>query len=376
MKSKSCFIKCLIITVAAVMLCITAGCSSDFVEPFDFNGLKYEYEIVSSSDSEYVVINKLTVSETDVVIPDTIYGVPVAEIAESAFSDNTEIRSVTFGKNVKHIGNQAFAGCTSLESVVYDTALNEIGKEAFYGCTSLKSFALTVTPTDISNPQSIIIDDSAFNKCTALESIEFIQSAASIGDMSFAECTSLKSVSLPDGLQSVGRGAFYGCTSLSNIKIPDTLSDIGGRAFAETPWLKAKSKTKFVTVGNGVLIQYNGNLSKVKLPSGVKSISGAFAGNTDIVSITLNNDLKSIGDMAFMGCTSLKSINIPSKVTEIGDEAFYNCKSLKSISLSAAVESIGKDAFKYCGAEISMPRNSAAHKYCADNEIEYSFNDE
>lgn len=375
MNSKSCFIKCLIITAAAVMLCITAGCSTDFAEPFDFNGLKYEYNVVSDSNGKYVVINKLTVSETDVVIPDMIYGVPVEEIAESAFVDNAELKSVTLGKNVKCIGKRAFSGCTSLESVVYDTALTEIGEGCFYGCTSLESFAQTASPTDISAPQSIIIGDGAFNKCTALYSVEFINSAASIGDMSFAECTSLKGISLPESLQSVGRGAFYGCKSLSNIKIPAGLSDIGGRAFAETPWLKAKSKTQFVTVGDGVLIKYNGKLTKVKLPDGVKSISGAFAGNTNIVSVTLNSNLQSIGDMAFMGCTSLEKINIPSKVTEIGDEAFYNCKSLKSLSLSDKVESIGKDSFKYCGAEVSMPRNSAAHKYCADNKIEYSFND-
>lgn len=375
MNRKSCFIKCLIITAAAVMLCITAGCSADFAEPFDFNGLKYKYKVVSDSDGEYVVINKLTVSETDVVIPNMIYGVPVEEIAESAFVDNTEIKSVTLGKNVKRIGKRAFIGCTSLESVVYDTALTEIGEGSFYGCTSLKSFTQTVSPTDISSPQSIIIGDGAFNKCTALESVEFINNAASIGDAAFAECTSLKSVSLPDSLQSLGRGAFYGCKSLSNIKIPAGLSDIGGRAFADTPWLKAKSKTEFVTVGDGVLIQYNGDLTKVKLPSNVKRISGAFAGNTDILSVTLNNNLQAIGDMSFMGCTSLETINIPGKVTEIGDEAFYNCKSLKSISLSEKVESIGTDVFKYCGAEVSMPRNSAVHKYCSENKIEYSFND-
>lgn len=374
---KSYFIKIIMLSAVLLLLGIAAGCSSEFIEPFDFGAMSYEYDLVSDSDGgKYIVITKHTVSETDVVIPDNIYGMPVRAVGDSAFAGDTVIKSVKMGKNLKIIGTRAFSGCTSLETVTYDNSLQAVGEGAFYGCTSLRSFARTVSPSDITSKSVKSIGAAAFYGCTALQSVEFIENTALIGDYSFSGCTSLKSVNIPNSVIEVGRGAFYGCKALSKITIPDALSNIGGRAFADTAWLRER-KQNFVTVGDGVLIQYNGKDKIVELPARVKQISGAFAGNKTIESIKFNAKLRVIGDMAFMGCTSLKSVTIPNKVTTVGDEAFCGCKSLKSVTFGKGTESIGADAFKYCGkAELYVPRNSAAHKYCTANKLEYSFNDD
>lgn len=322
--------KLILIISAMCAICIISGCASELTSPLDLYGLYYEYSLVSDSDGQYIVLTKHIVSESDVKIPDSIYDFPVKKIGESTFADDDRIKSVTLGKNVEAIESNAFGGCTSLESV------------------------------------------------------QFTESFTCIGDYAFKDCTALKSVSIPESVQSVGRGAFYGCTALEEVIIPDTLQSIGGRAFADTPWLNSKSKTEFVIVGDGVLIQYNGEKAgddskdefEVKVPSNVVRIAGAFSGNTDIQKITLGKNVEEIGDMAFTGCTSLESVSIPSSVTDIGNDAFYGCNAIKLISLSENVEHIGNDAFAYCGAKLYVPRNSAAHKYCADNNIEYSFNDE
>ncbi|MDD6396128.1 MAG: leucine-rich repeat domain-containing protein [Firmicutes bacterium] len=375
-KSLYFYFKILMLSAVFCLLGISVGCSTEFIEPFDFGGLRYEYELVSHSDGKYIVITKHIVSETDVVIPDSIYGIPVREVADSAFAGDMGIKSVSIGKNLQTIGGRAFSECTALETVTYDNGLYQVGEGAFYGCTSLKSFARTVSPSDISSSTAGVIENAAFYGCTALKSVEFMQNTAEIGDYTFSGCTSLKSVKIPQSVSKVGRGAFYGCKSLVKIQIPDKLSSVGGRAFAETQWLGSQ-KQEFVTVGNGILIQYNGKGKNVELPARVRQISGAFAGNRTVESIIFNTNLRVIGDMAFMGCTSLTSVTIPNKVTAVGDEAFCGCSSLKSVSFGSGTESIGKNAFKYCDiVQIYLPRNSAAHKYCAANNLDYSFNDD
>jgi hypothetical protein len=297
-KSKSRFVKLIVLFGVLSAVCIISGCAAEFSDPLDLYGQYYEYSVVSGSDGEYIILTKHLASESDVKIPDSIYDLPVKKIGESVFAGDSRIKSVTLSENIQEIGCNAFGGCTELES------------------------------------------------------IEFTDNLTAIGDYAFTNCTALKSIALPDNIQSVGRGAFYDCTSLVEISIPSALSSIGGRAFADTPWLKSMAKSEFVAVGDGVLIQYNGSDALVELPESVKKISGAFAGNTNVQKVTLNKNLTEIGDMAFMGCTSLTSIKIPSNVTAIGSQAFYGCTALKSLSMSDNVKYIGEDAFEYCGAQL------------------------
>ena len=65
----------------------------------------------------------------------------------------------------------------------------------------------------------------------------------------------------------------------------------------------------------------------------------------------------SIGDKAFAGCTDLTSISLSQGLTSIGEMAFYECKGLTSISLQKGLISIGKSAFGGCGlTSISIPQ--------------------
>ena len=229
---KSLHVKILKIILLSAVFCllgIAAGCSTEFIEPLDFGGLRYEYDVVSDSDGKYIIITKHTVSETDIIIPDKIYDIPVRTVADSAFANDTGIKSVTTGKNLQTIGNRAFSGCTSLETFTYDNSLLSVGESAFYGCTSLKSFVRTVSPSDISSDTAKSIGNAAFYGCTSLNSVEFMENTSVIDDYAFSGCTSLKSMSIPQSVIEIGRGAFYNCKALSKVTIPDTLNTIGGR---------------------------------------------------------------------------------------------------------------------------------------------------
>ena len=69
---------------------------------------------------------------------------------------------------------------------------------------------------------------------------------------------------------------------------------------------------------------------------------------SEITSITIENGVTNIGDMAFRQCSGITSIEIPSSVTSIGYMAFFECNSLRSIDIPYGVTNIGDYAFAYC----------------------------
>jgi len=71
------------------------------------------------------------------VIPDTIDGYTVTSIADSVFSGNTSLTSVSLPQNLKSLGWFAFSGCTSLKSATLPKSISEIGYDAFAYCTKL-----------------------------------------------------------------------------------------------------------------------------------------------------------------------------------------------------------------------------------------------
>ncbi len=98
------------------------------------------YPEVAEALFEYSVSNgRATVtryigSGNVVVIPATLDGVPVTEIADRAFENNTTLTSVTIPDGVTHIGWFAFSGCIKLEGVTLPASLTSVEYGAFLNC--------------------------------------------------------------------------------------------------------------------------------------------------------------------------------------------------------------------------------------------------
>lgn len=126
-------------------------------------------------------------------------------------------------------------------------------------------------------------------------------------------------------------------------------------------------------IGSGA---FSGNTSliSVSLPVGVKKIGQeAFADCTALTSVSLPSTLESVGAGAFYGCSSLGSVNIPSGVTSLGDDAFCGCSSLKTVTIPDSVTSIGDGAFDGCdGVTVKCSKDSAAYEYAVANGINVS----
>jgi hypothetical protein len=122
----------------------------------------------------------------------------VTSIGATAFSECTNLTSVTIPGSVRNIGDYAFYDCTSLTSITIPASVTNIGAVPFENCASLT--AITVDPNNsfYSNLGGVLFN---LSETTLVEypaglvgSYRIPGSVTSIGDYAFADCTSLTSV--------------------------------------------------------------------------------------------------------------------------------------------------------------------------------------
>ena len=157
------------------------------------------------------------------------------------------------------------------------------------------------------------IENSAFQNCSSLVTVNIPMGVETIGNSAFSGCSKLVSVNLPEGVKSIGNSAFSSCSSLFSVNLPEGVESIGSSAFV-----------------------YCSRLTSVNIPEGVKSIgNNTFSSCSRLTSVNLPEGVKSIGNYAFNSC-SLRKIDIPSSVTSIGSNAF-NGTSLMEFSAATPV---------------------------------------
>jgi len=162
-----------------------ASSQSSQIESFAFSSTKasdpniksngeYKYKITDNS----VTIVKYIDYAKDVVVPDTIDGLPV-----------------------KVIGDHAFFGRAGVETLKLPESVEEIGEFAF-SQTGIKDFVFP--------PKVKVISSCVFNE------------------------SDLENVTLPDNVQSIGSGAFS-ISCLSKLFIPDSVTTIDDYIFVQCP---------------------------------------------------------------------------------------------------------------------------------------------
>lgn len=105
---------------------------TDPLLPFTVDGLNY-----SPISGTSVALKPSTVTTSTLHIPATVsdgtHTFDVVEIAESAFSGNQYITTVTMGDNVREIKGHAFRDCSKLESIQVSKSLRYLLEEALSG---------------------------------------------------------------------------------------------------------------------------------------------------------------------------------------------------------------------------------------------------
>ena len=110
-----------------------------------------------------VTITGYTGPRGDVVIPDTILGLPVTAIGSYAFNYREDLTNVLIPESVTSIMDFAFGWCTGLTSITIPNNVTNIGSGAWYGCSGL---------SDVFIPSSVTsMDGGAFGECSNLTAI-------------------------------------------------------------------------------------------------------------------------------------------------------------------------------------------------------------
>ena len=86
-----------------------------------------------------------------------------------------------------------------------------------------------------------------------------------------------------------------------------------------------------------------------QLPKVDKVFDSMFWECTNLSTITLSNNIKSIEQEAFQDC-AFTTCTLPNSLQSIGKKAFYNCNKLQKINIPAATTSIGSVAFHGCSS--------------------------
>ena len=238
--------------------------------------------------------------------------------------------------SVRNIEINAFSDCTNLTSVTIPDGVTTIGNSAFYWCLSLTSVSL---PDSVTN----------------------------IGFSAFAVC-SLKSITLPSGLTSIGANAFYGC-DFTSVTIPDSVTSIGESAFFACEDLKSITLPKSILYIKEKTFANCISLSSITIPDSVIGVGAeAFSRCLKLSSVTIPDNVKTIENGAFSKCEKLESITIENPECEI-----YNNSETSSV-ISNVYDKDAKKSYFYgmvYGAENSTAQSYADksnYKFLAINE--------
>ncbi|MBQ4222239.1 MAG: leucine-rich repeat protein, partial [Prevotella sp.] len=284
-------------------------------------------------------------------------------IGDYAFCGCNGLKTINIPGSVKSIGYEAFFYCDNLVRVDVSEGVETIGMYAFKGCDNLTTLTL---PSTIYQIQWRAFD------CDNLATVAVkMNNPIRLYDESFTR-SYMATLYVPEGCASRYQDASY-WKDFKNIvegDIPQRdlidFADMTVKNLCIEHWDtdgdRELSKEEAAAVKDlGTVFEENQQLTsfdELQYFTGLEKIGeDAFFEASNLESVTLPLQLKSIENGAFALCEKLQQIVVPKNVTAIGDAAFSGCRSMASVSLPEGLQSLGNVAFGSCSklSKLTIP---------------------
>lgn len=193
------------------------------------------------------------------------------------------------------------------------------------------------------------IGESAFENCTALQSVVLPEGMEQVDLWAFRGCTNLQSVTFPKSMKEIGTAAFKECSNLQNITL-NGIKNIYSSAFENCIQLTTTiHRTNFIDKD-----AFKGCKKVVFYLPEIENIPDHPDRSDKYIDYITTKKLKEaglyLGSDAFTGCKEVE-LHFPSTVKSIGRNVFSNIASEGTLraELPASLQKIGKNAFKQSG---------------------------
>jgi hypothetical protein len=303
----------------------------------------------TTNNNEITIIDTTGTTEADLHIPDTITGLPVTAIGQSAFYGDPTITNVVLPDSVRELGATAFAYCNRLQTITLGSGMTNLGYHWVASSPALTSITVAGANPALESSGGVLFDEGqrTLVLCPPQVSGDYAVpgSVKNIGAGAF-DHAAITGVTLPAGVTNIETGAFYACTALRSVTLNEGLRRIAPNGFYGC-----------------------GALPTVLIPDSVTNIAGAFDSCTGLTNAILGTNVVEMGG-AFRLCDHLESVTVPEKVTDLGDLTFAGCARLSSVQLPAGLVRIGGAAFSQCAfTTLALPTglqviDRYAFEYC------------
>lgn len=294
---------------------------------------------------------------TSVVIPEG-----VTSVGDYAFQNCSAMTSVEIPSTVNWLGKYDFDGCTALSEVgITDLAAwcqMRFGAEKASPFFYAKTMKLNGEPvTDLVFPEGIsTIGAYTFAEYKGLKSVLISNDVTSVAKGAFQGCTGLKDVTIGSSVTSLGQYAFRNCTGMQNLVIGNSVNNIGSQTFENCGNLRSivvvKGNSKYdsrdncnaliVTATNALLLGCRNTV----IPEGIKSIgSYAFRNGRGLSYLNIPNSVTTFDYNPFYD-SDLKEVEIHCSINT--SSLFWERTNLQTIVLGEEVKSIESSTFYGC----------------------------
>ena len=289
--------------------------------------------------------------------------------AEHLYVNDVEVNNLVIPEGVTSIGDDAFCGCSGLTSVTIPNSVTSIGYEAFYECTSLTSVTIPNSVTSIGG--------SAFRNCRGLTSVTIEAEMPPTSGYNvftstycpiYVPCGTLDSYKTAEGWSDYAYRIKYAPDSSYTI---NKKAENGNITTSSTDFTMCDAEHLVICTANPDRGFYfvrwaDGNTENPRtielsqdttmeaifdyLLTGKCGKDSALTWTFEPASMALNITGKGALSENYTYGTFIESLTIGNEVTSIGDDAFYGCYGLKNVILGSSVKVLEQGAFSDCSS--------------------------